>query len=107
MAAIGCCVLVLVQAADAGRLEKLDIRREVKRHLPKIMSCYETHGQLEARVLLEFVIERTGRVTAATASGGDKALQDCMVGVFKRMRFPRSSEATKVTYPIQCRCAGP
>ncbi len=99
--------LLLLTSAVHAEGDKQIIRRVVKRHLMKILACYEMHGLPAApRIVLAFEI-RNGRVTQAMASGGGgKVLQDCVVGVFKRMTFPRSRDAIKVTYPIQICTAG-
>ncbi|MDQ3337426.1 MAG: hypothetical protein M4D80_19870 [Myxococcota bacterium] len=99
-------VLFLTSAVHAD-VDKQAVRREVKRHIMKVLACYEMHGLPAApRIVLAFEI-RNGRVTQAMASGGGgKVLQDCVVGVFKRMTFPRSRDAIKVTYPIQICTAG-
>jgi hypothetical protein len=97
-------VLLLTSAAHADRQV---IRRVVKLHLMKILACYEMHGLPHApRIVLSFEIGRTGRVTRVAASGAGKPVQDCVVGVFKRMTFPPAKDVIKVTYPIQICTAG-
>jgi hypothetical protein len=99
-------LVILTSAVHAGP-DKPAIRREVKRHIQKLLLCYETHGVIQSRIVLAFVIGVDGRVTSANATGGGKKpLRDCVVGVFKRMRFPRSQEPVKVTYPLHIHFAG-
>ena len=99
--------LVLLSTLAWAESDKQAIRRVVKKHIPTIAMCFETHGYHSTRVVVDFEVGKTGRVTSAAARGqGDKALQDCIVGVFKRMTFPPSKEAIKVTYPVQICFAG-
>ena len=93
--------LLLSTVASADQNSQV-IRKEVKRNLPAIRVCFEQNpGQFDKRVTVTFVIDNTGHVTSATASGeGDKPLQDCIAGVFKRMTFPAGKGTTKVTYPV-------
>jgi hypothetical protein len=104
MAAIGCCLL-LATAAHADR-DKQVIRRVVKRHLMKLLACYETHDLTTPRIVMSFTIGTSGRVVSAMVQGGTKPLQACVLGVFKRMTFPRPKDVVKVTYPLQICTAG-
>ena len=110
MVAFGCHVIVLALLTTAVHAEpdKQVIRRVVKREVTKIFACYELHGLPHApRIVVEFTIGTKGRVTFVVASGGgDKPVQACIAGVFKRMRFPPPKDVIKVTYPIQICTAG-
>ena len=94
-------LLAFVGVAHADQNSQV-IRKEVKRHIKEIGGCFEANpGQSDKRVTVTFVIANTGRVTSATPSGeGDKPLQDCIAGVFKRMTFPAGKGKTTVKYPV-------
>ena len=94
-------VLLLSTVASADQNPQ-HVRKVVKSHLGKIKLCFEQHpGQTDKRVNVTFVIDNAGAVTSAKGSGeGDKPLQDCIAGVFKRMTFPAGKGVTKVNYPV-------
>jgi hypothetical protein len=102
VAAIGCC-LVLASPVHA---DKQVIRRVVKRHIMRILACYEQHDLHAPRLVMSFTIGTSGRVTSAMVTGGTKPLQACVLGVFKRMTFPKPKDVIKVTYPLQICTAG-
>ena len=102
--AIACVLLTSLAHAD---LNAQHIRKVVKKHIRDIGSCFETHGDVNARVQMAFTITKRGETMAVSASGeGNRDLHGCLVGVFKRMQFPASSSATKVTYPVHIIVAG-
>jgi hypothetical protein len=98
-------LLLLASAAHADR-DKQAIRRIVKRDLVKIMTCYEMHDLRMPRIVLSFTIGTSGRVTSLAVTGGANPLHACVIGVFKRMKFPPAKDVTKVTYPLQICTAG-
>ncbi len=93
--------LLLSTVASADQSPQ-HVSKVVKRNLGQIRVCFERNpGQFDKRVTVTFVIDNAGRVTSSTASGeGDKPLQDCIAGVFKRMTFPAGKGVTKVNYPV-------
>ena len=82
------------------------IRRTVKRHMTKIVACWELHDVNARRIVLAFTIATSGRVTLLTTTGGTKPLQDCIAGVVMRMKFPAAKDVVHVTYPLQICTAG-
>jgi hypothetical protein len=105
MAAIGCCLLLASGVAHANR-DKQVIRRVVKRDIMKILACYEMHDLRTPRIVLDFTIGTSGRITSLMVTGGTKPLQTCIIGVFNRMKFPKPKDVIKVTYPLQICTAG-
>jgi hypothetical protein len=71
--------------------------------------CYERRllavPGLAGTLTTEFVIDPTGMVAAATASGVDEEVANCVADVIKAIEFPRprGGNAVKVTYPITFR----
>jgi len=95
---------------DEG-LSKMQIRDEVRNHLPQIRQCYETaltkNSQLEGRFAVRFVIDAQGQVIEATQASDastllDEALSACILSEAKRFKFtpPQGGGFVKVTYPF-------
>ena len=92
--------LLLSTVASADQSPQ-HVRKVVKRNLGEIRVCFDKFGQTDKRIQVTFVIDNAGRVTSSKAHGeGDKPLQDCIAGVFKRMTFPAGKGVTKVNYPV-------
>ncbi len=88
-------------------LTAADIRKVTKKHVPEFGVCFQKHGDVNARVDVDFTIKKDGTTTEVTASGeGNAGLHACLAGVFKRMQFPASSTETKVHYPVHIITAG-
>jgi hypothetical protein len=71
-------------------------------------ACYEgglrTNPSLEGRVVVKFMIDRTGQVSMAQDGGSDlpnDAVNRCIVQSFYSLSFPTpDSGSVTVTYPI-------
>ncbi len=95
-------------ALTKGGLSPEVIRRVVHPNLGRLRSCYElglrANPKLEGRVVVKFVIDPSGAVSSAQEGNSD--LQDagvvvCVLGAFRRMKFPRpESGSVTVTYPV-------
>jgi hypothetical protein len=96
--------------ADAGngRLDPALIQERIRGAYGAMRSCYESgltrNPELAGRVTTRFVIDRDGSVEDASpicTSLRDRATVECIVAVFRRLRFP-VTEAGKVMvdYPI-------
>jgi len=98
------------QPAVVGSLDKAFVRRYLRRHLASIRYCYEkellARPSLHGRIATRFTIAPDGKVVAATASGFDEAVAQCIAGVLRRIEFPASHDATvQVNYPFTFRTA--
>jgi hypothetical protein len=91
-----------------GRLRPEIIQRVVRQNFGRFRFCYEaglrTNPSLEGRVVVRFLIDRTGAVGLAGEAGGDLAdtnVVRCVVRAFGDLSFP-SPEGGMVTvvYPI-------
>jgi hypothetical protein len=95
-------LLIVLLALSAG-----DIRKVIKNHVPEFGVCFQKHGDVNARVDVDFTIKKDGTTAGVTAAGeGNAGLHACLAGVFKRMQFPASSTETKVHYPVHIITAG-
>jgi outer membrane biosynthesis protein TonB len=76
--------------------------------MPAIIECFERDALSTTRVVVDFTIGRTGKVTSTrTTSTGSPALQRCVASVFAKLTFPRpASGAVQVHYPVQICVAG-
>ena len=88
-----------------GDLDKAIIRRYVKRHIQKVVYCYEKQllvdDKIAGTVTTQFTIDADGFVTGATASGMDKTVAECIQTVISRIEFPKpKSGEVAVTYPL-------
>ncbi|HEX4420824.1 MAG TPA: AgmX/PglI C-terminal domain-containing protein [Kofleriaceae bacterium] len=81
--------------SDIGQsdLDKLIIRRYIKRFLSAIQKCYKDqlaqHPTLEGTVTTQFTIGPDGRTTKSTASGVDPTVSKCIASVIQIIKFPR------------------
>lgn len=92
-----------------GSLSREEIQRVVKRHMNQIKYCYEKElaksPNLQGKVVAFWIISGTGLVQTAKASQntmGNKSVEQCIMKVVKRMRFPRpkGGGTVTVTYPF-------
>ena len=100
----------LIEIADDEAVvvgyDKRIISEVIRKHHPAILYCYERKLRREeflGRVSVSFSIGNTGSVTIARVSSStirDDQLHDCVVDVFKRMRFPPPRHTVVVNYPI-------
>ena len=93
---------------EKGRLAPEIIQKVVRQSFGKFRVCYE-HGlrreaNLQGRVAVKFVIERSGLVEEATNGGSDlpdQAVVDCVVHAFVGLSFPPPDGGiVTVVYPI-------
>jgi hypothetical protein len=95
-----------------GDLEKVIIRRYIKRNLQKITHCYEKQllakPKLAGTIVTQFYIAPTGKVASAAATGVDPDVAACLAGVIKRIEFPKpkGDGGVQVSYPFFFRPAG-
>jgi hypothetical protein len=84
----------------------------VNRFLPDIQRCYERalfdDSTLAGRIEYEWVIDPSGQVTSARVVSSQMAradsLNNCVLGVFKKMQFPKSTNGqptiAKIGFPF-------
>jgi hypothetical protein len=85
------------------------IQRIVRLHWKEVHTCYlegkDRRPVLAGKVVVTFVIGAGGRVISAKDGGsdiGDRGVVDCVVGVFKSLRFPAPDGGSlTLTYPIR------
>jgi hypothetical protein len=91
-----------------GRLAPEVIQRVVRQNFGRFRFCYESglraNPSLEGRVVVKFVIDRSGAVSLSASAGGDlpdASVTACVVRAFTDLSFP-TPEAGMVTvvYPI-------
>ena len=103
-------VPTLQPVAAAGLLPKSEIRLVIRKNLEDILGCYDhqiaKRVDVSARVNVTFKILPAGTVAAAKASGINHELETCVVDVFRTFRFPASTSATEVSYPLLIDLAG-
>lgn len=96
--------------AVTGELDKTIIRRYLRRKLAALQGCYErallSDAELAGTIALSFVIDATGRPRDVHASGVRADVDACVASVVESIRFPRSRNATQVTYPLSFHVAG-
>lgn len=97
-AVVGTPALGKASRANQG-LPNNVIMSVVNRHLGDIQRCYERalfeDGSLKGRVEYEWVVEPAGNVSSARVVSSQMArsdtLNNCVMGVFRRMRFPNAT----------------
>ncbi len=100
--------------SSSGSLDSRVIARVVKSGMGGIKYCYEVglkkNPKLGGKVVVEFVIGRTGRVSSARvafSSLGDSEVESCIVRRILRFRFPPPKNGSvKVSYPFIFTSAG-
>ena len=95
------------QPVAQGELDKAIIRRDIKRHIQEIESCYEkqlaTSPGLAGTATARFTIGSDGLVAESTASGIAVAeVNTCIASIIKRIEFPRPKGGGEihVTFPF-------
>jgi|GEM_PF-4409519 len=92
-----------------GRLPAEVIRKNVREKFGEYRKCYqaglENDPELTGKIVVRFVIGRDGLVSNAayadTSSMPDKAVSECVVSSFKKLKFPKPEGGiVTVTYPI-------
>lgn len=98
--------LTFGSAAVAGSIDGPVIRRVVKMHVGRFKSCYQQDRAIDPkaryRVAIKFTIGSDGKVSAASAAGGSKLLEACLVAAMKRLVFPapKGGGSVEVSYPF-------
>ncbi len=94
--------------AVTGQLDQSVIRRFLRRQLPRIQRCYEKRvavdPKLAGTVVVDFEIDRAGRVTSVDAEGVDPAVSNCVAKQVQAIRFPkpRDNGTAKARYSFHC-----
>jgi hypothetical protein len=95
-----------------GALPKEEIDAVIKKALPAVKKCYESSlalsPALQGKVVVKFVIAADGSVSSSeikssTLNGvGVDSFQQCLLGVFSRLRFPKPAGGgiVIVNYPL-------
>lgn len=92
-----------------GRLPASVIQRVVHQNFGRFRVCYDaglrTNPGLGGRVVVKFIIDRTGAVSVANDGGselGDKGVVKCVVQAFTSLSFPAPENGiVTVAYPFQ------
>ncbi|HEU0029928.1 MAG TPA: VIT domain-containing protein [Kofleriaceae bacterium] len=111
--AVAAPTVVIAQPMVVGSLDSSMIKRYVKRQINQVRYCYEKQllqqPGLAGTVTVTFVIQPTGSVSTATATGLDKEVAQCVAEVVKRIEFPKvesSDGIIQVNYPFTFKPAG-
>jgi hypothetical protein len=100
------------QPSVQGDLDRVIIRRYIRRNIQKITYCYEKqligNPTLAGTVAVRFVIGPTGAVADVTATGLDDTVAGCVANAIKDIEFPRAvgGGAVQVNYPFTFRTQG-
>ena len=94
-----------------GSLDKMIIKRYIKRRLNEISYCYEREllakPTLEGTLATQFLIAAGGKVQSVAATGVDEKVAKCVADVIKTIEFPTVVEGfVQVNYPFHFRIAG-
>jgi hypothetical protein len=99
----------LGKAKREGPLDEDIIRRNVRAHINEVRACYveglARNAALAGTISIRFKIVPTGKVKSASTVDttlADPAVSKCIVTVFERSEFPKSSNerATLVIVPL-------
>ena len=94
------CALVTVAAAYP---DKSPIRRAIRAEMGRFRACYEAalvkDPKLEGKVVAKFTIGAKGDVVESTAEGMP-AIDACIAGVIKTIKFPAYGSVMVVNYPF-------
>jgi len=97
-------------AMVTGSLSKQVIRRVIKRHINEVRFCYEQQLQsdptLKGRVVIKFVIDSKGNVTAAVVAEStfaDTIIETCILQAVRRWKFPapEGGGIVIINYPFE------
>jgi hypothetical protein len=101
--------------AVMGSLDRDVIQRVIRRHLAQVRGCYErgllAGPDLAGRAVVRFTVAADGRVVAASLDSstlGDPTVEDCILGVFRRLLFPEPAGGgiVIVSYPLVFQSSG-
>ncbi len=99
------------QPTANGDLDKVIIRRYIKRNIQKLQYCYEKQllakPALAGTVNAQFFIDPNGSVASSSASGVDPEVSGCVAAVIKSIEFPKpkGGGGVQVNYPFTFRPA--
>lgn len=84
----------------AGTLAVADVQQVLAPARGKLLACGKK-GKGKGKVVTRFTIRADGTTKNVVTKDaiGDQAIEDCLVGVFKSLTFPKSGGETKVQYP--------
>jgi TonB family protein len=97
------------KAEVKGSLDKDIIRRIIRAHINEVRYCYEQglarDPALSGKVSIQFTIDTTGSVSAATVADStlsDEKVASCIAKAVKRWTFPKPTGggSVVVTYPF-------
>ena len=95
---------------SSGGLDKVVIRRYIRRNLNKIAYCYEKElaakPDLSGVVTATFTIGGEGKVTASSAKGMDDNVATCIADLIRAIEFPKpegGGEVNVTSYPFSFR----
>jgi biopolymer transport protein ExbD len=100
------------QPTTSANLDKVIIRRFIKRNIQKIQYCYEkqllTKPSLAGTVNTHFFINQMGIVETSTATGVDPDVASCVADVIHEIEFPKpqGGGGVQVNYPFVFHVAG-
>lgn len=97
-----------------GSLDPKEITAAIKRRLAGIKRCYEQqlkrNPKLAGKIVITFVIDGSGKVSEAyveSNSMGDSTVAQCILGLIRRVRFPKPDEGTvQASFPFVFTPAG-
>ena len=97
---------VTVATLDSGALKPEQIDRVVRAKAATFRGCYDiarrAQPEISGKFVYRFEIDATGGVTVAKArlATPPPRLDDCLVRVLKSLKFPASTGASIVSYPL-------
>ncbi|MFH1808434.1 MAG: AgmX/PglI C-terminal domain-containing protein [Pseudomonadota bacterium] len=102
-----------VESVD-GSLDPKKIAAAIRSRLSGIKNCYEQqlkrNPKLAGKIVVAFVIDETGKVSEASVDSdtlGDGQVAKCIIGLIRRVRFPKPDEGTvEATFPFVFTPAG-
>jgi hypothetical protein len=97
-----------------GNIPKEVIAKIISDNMGQIRFCYQRQLQLQpnlrGKIVTDFIIGLEGSVTSAhvaKSSMGSPPVESCVVGVLRRLRFPKpGGGVVEVKYPFSFRVAG-
>jgi hypothetical protein len=103
-------------ATIRGSLDKEVIRGVIRRHLDEVRFCFErellTKPELKGRVMVQFTIDKTGRVIASHVESTtlhDEPTEKCITDTLLRWEFPQPAGGGTVivSYPFVLKVEDP
>jgi TonB family protein len=82
-----------------GEIDKKGVARTIRRRSSAFQACYETalktNSKLRGKIVVEFTIDGSGRVADASVikdGVGSPQVSKCVIGVLRRLRFPKPDD---------------